>query len=195
MLTMCQVSPIGEKGREDRLPALRLPPSSCHGTMVVEMAERREKEDQSRQERDRLIGLLEASQRMIEDQSQKHRKPNSLLSRAFGRPAVTGVLLAVFLISGTAWAGEYRIFGAGEKSCGSWIAAEENSWKQIVLHEWLNGYLTANSLWFESGSGPVSKTDPRGAWAWIDNYCQEKPLESVANAAVELIFAIQAQAN
>ncbi len=39
------------------------------------MAERREKEDHARQERDRLIGLLEASQRMIEDQSQKRRKP------------------------------------------------------------------------------------------------------------------------
>ncbi len=92
------------------------------------MAERREKEDQARQERDRLIGLLEASQRMIEDQSQKHRKPNSLLSRAFGRPAVTGVLLAVIMISGTAWAlqpGEYKVFGFGGASCGSWLAAKE----------------------------------------------------------------------
>ena len=106
---------------------------------------------------------------------------------------LAAVLLAVFLIGGTAWAGEHRIFGAGENSCGSWNAAAKNSWRQIVLHEWLNGYLTANSLWLEGGSGPVTKTEPAGAWAWIDNYCQEKPLESVAKAVMELIFAIRAK--
>ena len=49
------------------------------------------------------------------------------------------------------------------------------------------------SLWIEVGSGPVNESDIQGAVAWIDNYCRDNPLDSVAKAAHELILAIQAK--
>ncbi len=150
------------------------------------MAERREKEDLARQGRDRLMSLLEGSQWMIEDQSQKRRKPNGLLSRLFGRPAVTGVLLAVILISGTALA--YAGFGVGAESCGQ---VTNNEGVQKGMRSWVGGYLTAYSLWVEEGSGPVTDGDVVGPWAWINNYCQENPLETLAEAAEQLIYAIR----
>ena len=57
----------------------------------------------------------------------------------------------------------------------------------------MTGYLTAYSQWVERGSGPVSKAESAGAWAWIDNYCQDNPLDNVAKAATLLIRAIKAK--
>ena len=53
--------------------------------------------------------------------------------------------------------------------------------------------MTAYSLWVESGSGPVTESDAYGGVAWIGNYCQETPLDSVAAAAEQLINAILAK--
>ena len=58
----------------------------------------------------------------------------------------------------------------------------------------MTGYLTAYSRWVERGQGPVSdEPDAAGAWGWIDNYCQKTPLDNVAEAAEQLIFAIKAK--
>ena len=62
-----------------------------------------------------------------------------------------------------------------------------------MLRSWVSGYLTAYSLWVEEGSGPVNKSQLAGAWAWMDNYCQENPLKHVGEAAEQLIYAIKAK--
>jgi len=126
------------------------------------------------------------------------RDTRGLLGKLFGKGSVAALILAVLLIGGTAWAlqpGGYKVFGHGSQSCGSWTAAkEEKEYKQITFRSWANGYLTAYSLWVENDYlGPVSNSDGAGAWAWIDNYCQENPLKSVAKAAVQLIHAIKAK--
>ncbi len=102
-------------------------------------------------------------------------------------------LLAVFRISGTV-AADYTSFGQGNQSCGSWTEEKEkNSSGQRYYHTWITGYMTAYSRWVEDGTGPVTEADNHGAWAWIDNYCQENPLKKVANAAEQLIYAIEAK--
>jgi len=55
----------------------------------------------------------------------------------------------------------------------------------------VNGYLTAYGFRVEDRSSPLSLIDPKGALAWIDNYCQENPLKPVAHAAGKLVFAIR----
>jgi len=115
-----------------------------------------------------------------------------LLGRLFGKGSVAAVLLAGFLISGTAWAAqEVSVFGAGLKSCGQWTKyVPEDGPRYWQMTQWLSGYLSAYSLWVEDGSGPVTETDIHGAVAWVDNYCQENPLKNVATAAKWLIFTI-----
>lgn len=111
----------------------------------------------------------------------------------FRKGSVAAVLLAVFLISGTAWA-QYTAFGGGRESCGRWTeqkTAARNA--RVQFEQWLGGYMTAYSFWVEKGSGPVSYSDPVGAIAWFDNYCQENPLKNVAWAAAALISAIKAK--
>ena len=142
--------------------------------------------------------------------SPDERDTQGLLGRLFGKGSAAALLLAVLLIGGTAWAmqpDEYTIFGAGSQSCGSWTAEKEKGTDTPLLsiyhtpllsiyHAWITGYLTAYSRWVEKGPGPVGKfgiPGIPGAWAWIDNYCQENPLEGVAMAAEQLIFAIEAK--
>jgi len=122
------------------------------------------------------------------------RDTRGLLGKLFGKGSAAAVLLAVFLIGGSAWAVKvnYKSFGYGSESCGGWTAAkEEDGWEREVSNAWVAGYLTAYSLWEENGSGPVTdENNAVGANAWVDNYCQKTSLDAVADAAVKLIYAI-----
>ena len=120
------------------------------------------------------------------------RATRSLLGKLFGKSTMVALLLAVFLISGTAWA-QYTAFGGGRESCGRWTE-QKNAARdaRVQFEQWLGGYLTAYSFWVEKGSGPVSNGDHVGALAWLDNYCQENPLKNTATAAEQLIYAIKA---
>jgi hypothetical protein len=121
------------------------------------------------------------------------RNVRGRLGKWFGMGSVAALLLAVFLIGGTAWA--YTGFGSGIKSCESWVAAKEEHYavaKRARFHGWTSGYLTAYSLWVEQGSGPVSsRNSSRGAWAWIDAYCNDNPETTVAAAAEQLILSLK----
>ena len=121
------------------------------------------------------------------------RDTRGLLGKLFGKGSVAALILAVFLIGGTAWAVEYTIFGVGNQSCGGWTAVKEKGpfANQVTFHGWVNGYLTAYSLWVERDL--LGNSDVAGARAWIDNYCQKNPLLNVANAAEQLIYAIKAK--
>ncbi len=125
--------------------------------------------------------------------STESRDPRGLLGKLFGKGTVVALLLSVLLI-GSGTAREYSVFGTATKTCGSWTEAKEaNLGKRVIFHEWINGYMTAYSLWVEDGSGPVNDSEGPGNWAWIDNYCQENPLKTVADAAWWLIDAIKAK--
>ncbi len=115
------------------------------------------------------------------------------LGKLFGKGSVAALLLAVFLIGGTAWA-QYTAFGGGSESCGLWTEQKNaDNITRLQFTQWLGGYLTAYSQWVEVGSGPVSDGSHAGPAAWLDNYCQENPLERVADAAVQMIYAIKAK--
>lgn len=133
--------------------------------------------------------------------SRTARDTQGLLGKLFGKGSAAALLLAVFLIGGTAWAATYTVFGAVDVSCGRWTEQKtavpppglSTSVGRLQFQEWLGGYLTAYSFWVEVGSGPVSDSDHVGAIAWIDNYCKEHPLVEVATAASLLIVAIGAK--
>ena len=126
--------------------------------------------------------------------STESRHTRGRLGKLFGKGSVAALLLPVFLIGGTAWADMYTAFGVGKISCGRWLDAQktdrEGRWQ---TEQWVSGYFTAYGRWAVHGPERASLPDAYGAIAWIDNYCQEHPLERVAEAAEQLIFAIRAE--
>ena len=123
------------------------------------------------------------------------RDTSGLLGKLFGKSTVAALLLAM-LISGPVWAQQptpYYIYGAGLKSCGHWLEMEkEDEWPRTVLKQWLHGYVTAYDRWVGLGN-PVS--DGQGFVAWIDNYCQDNPLEKVGAAAEQLVYELKVRSD
>lgn len=110
------------------------------------------------------------------------------------RLLVTSLALTVFIV-GT---GETKadtlvtVVGYGNKSCGAWTEARRaNNANADIFQSWVAGFLSgANSiinsnpaLGIDTLKEPSGQGDARGLWAWIDNYCQTNPPNSVATAA------------
>ena len=110
--------------------------------------------------------------------------------------ATLAVVVALLFSAGAAWkaeAGEYKILGPGNKSCGAWIAESK---KQALLYYqnsgWVLGYISAFNTWGplekKPGVSHISKgTDVDGLFAWIDNWCRANPLDWISDASVALI--------
>jgi hypothetical protein len=87
--------------------------------------------------------------------------------------------------------GKYGVLGQGTTSCGEWTKARtEKQWPEVAKVNWLMGYLTAFNIWGAGPSDISEGTDPEGVGAWIDNYCAQHPLDSLAKAAEQLIYEL-----
>jgi hypothetical protein len=79
--------------------------------------------------------------------------------------------------------------GVGTESCGSWIAARKSPDGRTALWkaQWAIGFLSGASIVHEGiahdGKTPLKDSDARGVWAWIDNFCLESPVDTIADAA------------
>jgi hypothetical protein len=80
--------------------------------------------------------------------------------------------------------------GVGNRSCGSWIEARRSVGLLPDVYEgWIAGYLSGSNaiISYEYHTDDLAQaqkqTDARGLYAWIDNYCQAHPLNSIAQAA------------
>jgi hypothetical protein len=110
------------------------------------------------------------------------------------RPLILAAV-AVILFAGTAGAadnGNYTAMGWGNGSCGSWTAARRTPQGMQARGngEWVLGFLSgAGAMGLSQGYDPLHGTDPEGVLAWVDNYCRDHPLESIAEAASAFIHA------
>jgi hypothetical protein len=95
------------------------------------------------------------------------------------------VTLLLILMTGAADAQQKNFVarGAGNVSCGAWTAARRS--ESASSHEqWVLGFLSGLGAGVEvSGLDPLKGVDPEGVWAWVDNYCQAKPLDALLTAA------------
>src|ERR1700724_3719419 len=74
-------------------------------------------------------------------------------------------------------------FGVGGESCGTWIDARKTN-NTSRQGSWLLGYLSALNLWGVIGrKDALSGTDADGLYAWMDRYCESRPLETIATGA------------
>jgi hypothetical protein len=105
----------------------------------------------------------------------------------------TGPIAALLLVAVTLWApasiaGEYTILGAGSRPCGLWLQARgQVSPESAVMQSWLLGYITSiNAHELTITKDIAEGTNPDGMFLWVDNYCTEHPLDSLARAAASL---------
>ncbi|TAM14225.1 MAG: hypothetical protein EPN56_11745 [Rhodanobacter sp.] len=102
------------------------------------------------------------------------------------------VLFALLLISGVAAAqpapaAPYTTYGVGNGSCGEWLHdRKSNGWFQTG--EWVLGYVSAYGYY---GDYQLKHVDSEAMAAWIDNYCQKNPLDSIETATQHLIEALK----
>ena len=89
-------------------------------------------------------------------------------------------------------ANEYVIFGAGSRSCGSWLQVRSQALPDtVVLQSWILGYITSvNANVLSVNRDVTSGAAPDTLFSWIDNYCAAHPLESVARAASALLDSL-----
>lgn len=84
--------------------------------------------------------------------------------------------------------GEYTILGAGGRPCGSWLQARNPSTEREVLQSWVLGYITSvNANVLTTTQDVAAGMSPEKLFSWIDTYCTEHPLDSIARATGGLL--------
>jgi hypothetical protein len=100
--------------------------------------------------------------------------------------------LAAFLVVGGAAPIQYHMIGVGTNSCGAWTSARagSNPYLKLAAEQWVVGYLSGVGFaGAPEGDNPLNEVDADGVWAWMDNYCRAKPLDSIATAGAAFYYA------
>ena len=98
-------------------------------------------------------------------------------------------LLVLFCAAPARAAGQYVIFGAGSRPCGSWLDLRSQALPDsAVLQSWVLGYITSvNANLLTSSSDVTFGASADTLFSWIDNYCAAHPLDSLARATSALL--------
>ena len=81
--------------------------------------------------------------------------------------------------------GQFMSYGSGAASCGKWLASSHDSGDRNRKLNWVLGWLSAAGYYDVLGS--LKETDSDAIAAWVDNYCRDKPLDTISNAASALV--------
>lgn len=80
------------------------------------------------------------------------------------------------------------IMGAGVNlTCGGWIEARKtnNTPNRLAAEQWALGYLSGVAMF--TNSSPLDRLDPGAVFVWLDNACQQHPLERLPAALVQFV--------
>lgn len=89
----------------------------------------------------------------------------------------------------------YTTWGAGRGSCGTWTNPA-NPGMNVQNRAWVLGFVSAFNRYGMTPSPNAdiaTGTDARGLLAWVDRYCREHPISSIAVAAEQLIDALSSR--
>jgi hypothetical protein len=115
------------------------------------------------------------------------------------RPLLARVALAAVLVMGDAATARANTFGGvGLVSCGVWTADRQELLAgnagtlgyQSALREmeWVLGFLSGIAS-IGPSFDPLNEVEAEHVWAWIDDYCDDHPLEKIAEAATSFTAA------
>ena len=88
--------------------------------------------------------------------------------------------------------GKFKNLGEGSASCGQWTQARDSG-NSGAMVDWLQGFITAYNRY---GPGPADVSrgiDVDGFRGWLDTYCAQHPLSSIAHAAGDFIDELTAR--
>jgi len=105
----------------------------------------------------------------------------------FGLAVFSGNAKSVSSDSGYVW----QVLGTGQLQCGKWsIAREQKDEVQVELFkQWLVGWVVSYN-YYEGERGSkryVNQPDFDSATAYLDKFCADRPLTTVALGAAQLI--------
>ena len=69
-------------------------------------------------------------------------------------------------------------------SCGGWVETRKTP-NKTTFEEWALGYLSGVAMW--SQISPLDGLDPSAVYVWLDNFCQQRPLERFKTALDEFV--------
>ncbi len=98
-----------------------------------------------------------------------------------------GIFLLLFYTTGFA----YTIKGAGTISCGRYIDDKRNSpgLEHVANMHWVQGFITGVN--YSSTKNYGSGIDMIAMAQYLENYCQDHPLNNLAEASEKLLNALQ----
>jgi len=77
--------------------------------------------------------------------------------------------------------------GAGSTSCGQYLEfKQEGEMFGNAYFSWAQGFMSAVNLNFLSEGNTTDLSDIAGQEKWLENYCNENPLETYSAAVVRL---------
>ena len=90
---------------------------------------------------------------------------------------------------------ESTMLGAGGTSCGEFIAGKEKYGTVSLVHiSWAQGFLTGLNVKYLEILESVTELPDRAAMElWIENYCQENPLDNFGFAIRKLWRELRAR--
>jgi hypothetical protein len=96
--------------------------------------------------------------------------------------------LAVVLMTASvgAKARDVAIIGAGSDSCGTWTAQRQNT-QGPSNRQWILGFISGAAFYGEGNIDPLNERDAQAVWAWVDNWCQNNPLEPMVMAGKGIV--------
>lgn len=98
------------------------------------------------------------------------------------------VLVGTLLPSMHSFSQKFTVYGQGALSCGAWLEArKEGGIDESVHNVWIAGYITGVTA---SGDFSLKDSDVDGRANWIDNYCEENPLDYIYDAATALVLEL-----
>ena len=100
------------------------------------------------------------------------------------RPALPAWALAIAVGAAGLTAtpvGAATLMGSGITiSCGGWVEARKGTPIKQLVEDWGLGYLSGVAMW--TPESPLDNLDPAAVFVWLDNYCQQRPLEQFKSA-------------
>jgi hypothetical protein len=77
----------------------------------------------------------------------------------------------------------YRSYGAGLSSCRGWSNARQQPSAHLIHLSWVQGFVSGVA----SDGRELPEMNFFEVQQWIDDYCQQNPLDTIARAATALV--------
>jgi len=98
-----------------------------------------------------------------------------------------GAVLSVIITTTAAADKPYIAWGAGRSSCGAWTRNADGP-NDTQYGAWVLGFVSSFNRYGLVEDADIAKgTDAHGIIAWVDAYCRQHPLDSIATATEHLI--------